>query len=125
MGIMSAFTGNAGPINPSQAQQDYGRLFTPGEQVYAAYQLVRDVMLFTNKRFIMVDKQGVTGHKVEYKSIPYRSITHFAVETAGHFDLDGELKIWLSGVELPIGAEFNRQVDIYEVQKILAQFVVG
>jgi hypothetical protein len=53
--------------------------------------------VFTNKRLILIDKQGITGRKVDYHSIPYRAITQFKIETAGHFDLDAELKIWISG----------------------------
>ncbi|CAM5549551.1 PH domain-containing protein OS=Streptomyces alboniger OX=132473 GN=CP975_18295 PE=4 SV=1 [Streptomyces alboniger] len=115
--------GNAHTVDPSQAQQDYARLLGAGEQVQAAYQLVRDVILFTDRRLILVDKQGITGKKVEYHSIPYRSITHFAVETAGTFDLDAELKIWVSGNSVPIEKTFTKGVDIYEVQAILTQFV--
>lgn len=53
-----------------------------------AYQLIRDYFVSTDKRFVLVDKQGITGSKIEYHSIPYKSITHFSVETAGTFDLD-------------------------------------
>lgn len=118
-----ALFGNAHAINPGEAQQEYARLLGQGEQVQAAYLLIRDTIMFTNRRLILVDKQGVTGKKVEYHSIPYRSITHFAVETAGHFDLDGELKIWLSGSEVPLTKKFTKGVDIYEVQAILTQYV--
>lgn len=83
------------------------------------------MFLFTNRRLLLIDKQGITGKKTEYHSIPYRSVTHFSVETAGTFDLDAELKIWLSGNPHPIARQFNRQVDIYELQAILAHYVVG
>ncbi|MFJ4819860.1 PH domain-containing protein [Streptomyces sp. NPDC088801] len=99
------------------------RLLGHGEQVHAAFLLIRDTILFTDRRLILIDKQGITGKKVEYHSVPYRSITHFAVETAGTFDLDAELKIWLSGSQLPIQKTFTKGVDIYEVQAILTQFV--
>lgn len=123
MGILSSITGNAGPMDPQTATQEYGRLLAQGEQIQSAFQFVRDAMLFTNTRLIQIDKQGVTGRKVEYHSIPYRSISHFAVETAGHFDLDGELRIWVGhGVE-PISTEFNKQVDVYQVQALLAAYV--
>ena len=71
---------------------------------------------------ILVDKQGVTGRKVQYHSIPYRAVTHFGVETAGMFDLDAELTIWLSGGQ-GIVKQFGRGVDVYEVQALLAAFV--
>ena len=122
MGFLDGITGNASRVDPASAAQEYGRLLTQGEQVHAAYLLVRDVFLFTNRRLILVDKQGVTGRKQQYHSIPYRSITHFSVETAGAFDLDAELTIWLSGGQ-GIAKQFGRGVDVYEVQALLASFV--
>jgi hypothetical protein len=124
MGIMSGITGNAGVLGLGQAHDEFARLLGPGEQFYAAFEFVRDVMLFTNGRLILVDKQGVTGHKVEYHSIPYRSITHFSVQTAGHLDTDAELFIWVGDAKDPIEKQFNRSVDIYQVQGILSAFVV-
>ena len=50
-------------------------------------------------------------------SIPYKSITHFSIETAGHFDLDAELKIWISGTALPIEKQLNNSISVYELQK--------
>ncbi|MFH8467654.1 PH domain-containing protein [Streptomyces sp. NPDC017991] len=118
-----ALFGNAHTVDPVKAQNDYARLLGQNEQVYAAFQLIRDTILFTDRRLILVDKQGITGKKTEYHSVPYRSITHFAVETAGTFDLDAELKIWISGTPMPIEKTFTKGVDIYEVQAILTQFV--
>ncbi|MFH9608375.1 PH domain-containing protein [Streptomyces sp. NPDC017448] len=119
---MSLF-GNAHTIDPATAQQDYARLLGQGEQIHAAYLLVRDSILYTDRRLILVDKQGITGKKVEYRSVPYRSITQFSVETAGTFDLDAELNIWVSGNTMPLTKTFTKGVDIYEVQGLLAQFV--
>ncbi len=123
MGLLSGITGNASRLDPGRAARDYERLLGQGEQVHAAYQLVRDAFLFTDRRLILIDKQGVTGRKVEYHTVPYRAITHFTVETAGTFDLDAELKIWLSGTSEPIAKQFGRGVDVYEVQALLAAFV--
>jgi hypothetical protein len=119
-----ALFGNAHKVDPAAAQQEFAKLFGNGEQVHAAYQLIRDTFMFTDRRLILIDKQGITGKKTEYHSIPYKSITHFAVETAGNFDLDAELKIWLSGNPLPIQKTFTKGVDIYEVQALLTQYVV-
>lgn len=118
-----ALFGNAHTINPATAQQDYERLLGQGEQVHAAFLLIRDTILFTDRRLILVDKQGITGKKTEYHSVPYRSIAHFSVETAGTFDMDAELKIWISGSSTPLQKTFTKGVDIYEVQAILTQFV--
>jgi len=98
-------------------------LFTEGENVERAYRLIRDMFVFTNKRLILIDKQGLTGKKTEYHSFPYRSITHFSIETAGSFDLDAELKIWISGNQMPIQKQFNKQLNIYELQRVLAGYV--
>ncbi len=123
MGLLNGIIGIATRIDSASAQKDYGRLLGQGEQVQAAYQLVRDAFLFTDRRLILVDKQGVTGRKIEYHTVPYRAITHFSVETAGTFDLDAELKIWLSGSPTPIAKQFGKGVDVYEVQALLATYV--
>ena len=124
MGIFDGLMGNASEVNPADAQQEYGAILASGESIEKAYKLIRDMFLFTNRRLILVDKQGLTGRKVEYHSIPYRSITHFSIETAGHFDLDAELKIWLSGSPEPVQKQFNRSLNIYELQRVLAQYVL-
>jgi len=124
MGLLDGVLGNSSKIDPSKIQQEFSQILSPGEQVEHAYQLIRDYFVFTNKRFVLVDKQGLTGSKVEYHSIPYKSITHFSVETAGTFDLDAELKIWISGTATPIQKQFNKKLSIYEVQSVLANYVL-
>ncbi len=124
MGLLDGVMGNASKIDPARIQQEFAQILAPGEQVEHAYQLIRDYFVFTDKRFVLVDKQGITGSKVEYHSIPYRSITHFSIETAGTFDLDAELKIWISSTEAPIRKQFNKKLSIYEVQSVLASYVL-
>jgi len=124
MGIFDALLGNARELNAEDVEQEMDRILTMGEQVEKAYKLMRDLFIFTNKRLILVDKQGVTAKKVEYHSIPYRSITHFSIEAAGHFDLEAELFIWIKGQEMPIQKQFSRGVDIYQLQSVLAYYVL-
>jgi hypothetical protein len=124
MGILDGIMGNASKVDPAKIQQEFAQLLAPGESVQHAYQLIRDYFVFTDKRFVLVDKQGFTGSKVEYHSIPYRSITHFSIETAGTFDLDAELKIWISGAANPIQKQFNKRLNIYEVQSVLASYIL-
>ena len=123
MGIFDGLMGNASEVNVEDAQKEYQEILASSERIEKAYKLLRDLFLFTNKRLILINKQGVTGKKVEYHSIPYRSITHFSIETAGNFDLDAELKIWISGNPEPIEKTFNRSLNIYDVQSILAEYV--
>ena len=80
--------------------------------------------MFTNKRLIIQDIQGVTGKKREYHSIPYRSVEHFSIETAGTFDMDAEMKIWVRGCPAPLEQNFGRNSNILEIQKVLAQYVL-
>lgn len=124
MGLLSGILGTAARIDNAKIQKEFGPLLVPGEQVEQAYQLIRDYFVFTNKRLVMVEKQGVTGSKVDYHSVPYKSITHFSIETAGHFDMEAELKIWISGRDEPIQKQFNQNLSIYEVQGVLATHVL-
>lgn len=124
MGLLSGLMGNASEVSAEEVQREYQNILSSAERVEKAYKLIRDMFIFTNKRLILVDKQGVTGKKVEYHSIPYRSITHFSIETGGHFDLDAELKIWISGTDNPIEKQFNKNLNIYELQSVLAGYVL-
>jgi Bacterial PH domain len=124
MGFLDGLMGNASEVSLPEVQNDFAKVLAPGESIERAYKLLRDMFIFTNKRLILVDKQGITGKKVEYHSIPYRTITHFSIETAGSFDLDAELKIWISGSELPVQKQFNKSLNIYEVQSVLAAYVL-
>ena len=125
MGFLDGLMGNASEMKLEDVQKDYANLLSGTERIEKAYKLIRDLFIFTNKRLILIDKQGVTGKKVDYHSIPYKSISHFSIETAGNFDLDAELKIWISSNETPIVKQFNKSLNIYEVQKVLAEYVLG
>jgi len=124
MGLLDGMLGNASKIDARKVQGEFAEILAPGETVEHAFQLIRDLLVFTDKRFVLVDRQGVTGSKVEYHSIPYKSITHFSIETAGTFDLDAELKIWISGTAAPVQKRFNKKLSIYEVQSVLASYVL-
>ena len=124
MGLLDGMLGNASKIDAAKIQTEFAQILAPGERVEHAYQLIRDYFVFTDKRLVLVDKQGITGSKVDYHSIPYKSITHFSVETGGTFDLDAELKIWISGMATPVQKQFNKKLSIYEVQSVLASYVL-
>jgi hypothetical protein len=125
MGILSAILGNAGAVSQDELNKQYSQLLCDGEEIELGFKLIRDLFIFTNKRLILVDKQGITGSKTEYKSISYKSISRFSVETAGSFDLEAELKIWISSESQPsITKQFTKSVNVYDVQKVLAQHVL-
>ena len=108
MGIFNGLMGNASEINLDALIKEYNKILAENERIEKAYKLVRDLFIFTKK--------------TEYHSIPYKSITHFSIETAGHFDLEAELKIWISGNALPIEKQFNSSLNIYELQQVLATY---
>lgn len=125
MGLLNKILGNASEVSAEQLLKKYGRLLIDGEQIELGFSLLRDVFMFTNKRLILIDIQGITGSKVEYKSLPYKSISRFSLETSGTFDLDAELKIWISSENLPsVSKKFNKSIDVYEVQRYLASKVM-
>ena len=124
MGLLDGLLGNASEVDGAKLEPEFAKVLAAGERIEKAYQLIRDLFIFTDKRLILVDKQGVTGSKIEYHSLPYRAITHFSIETGGHFDLDAELKVWVSGSSTPFQKKFNKRLSIYEVQAVLASYVL-
>ncbi|ELK48235.1 UNVERIFIED_CONTAM: PH domain-containing protein [Halobacillus marinus] len=124
MGFLNELLGNASEVDVEKLEKQLDGILTEKEAIQSGYKVLRDSFLFTDKRLLLIDKQGMTGKKVEYHSIPYKSITHFSVETAGSFDMDSELKIWLSGSHEPIVKLFKKDSPIEAVQKTLATYVL-
>ena len=119
MGLLDALMGNASEVDVAEVQEELAPILGDSERVVSAYKLVRDLIVFTSNRFMFIDKQGMTGRKVDYHSITYKAITQFKVETAGHFDLDAELKIFVSGQSTPLEFELKSETA-QGVQKSLA-----
>lgn len=86
------------PVNDSKLERLIQPLLTPGEQVVQTFQSVRDGVVFTDRRVIAINVQGVTGMKKSFTSLPYRRVQAYAIESAGMGDLDGELQLWYSGL---------------------------
>lgn len=124
MGIISGLLGNATESSVAEVREEFAPMLVEGETIVAAYKLVRDMFIFTNARLILVDKQGVTGKKTEYLSIPYSKISMFAKESAGMFDLDAELKIWVSGHPTPIVKGFRKDSNINDVYRLLSEAAI-
>ncbi|MEV5025345.1 PH domain-containing protein [Paenibacillus sp. LPE1-1-1.1] len=124
MGFLDGLMGNASELKMDDVNKEFKHLLGSTERFEKAYKLIRDLFIFTDKRLILVDKQGITGKKVEIHSYPYKSITHFSIETAGTFDMDAELKIWISGTAAPVEKKFNKSLNIYELQSVLADYVM-
>ena len=95
-----------------------------GEEIVGSYQSVRDGVVFTNKRIIAINVQGVTGKKKDFTSIPYNKITTFSLETAGLFDLDAELEIYISGIG-KVKFEFTGSTNVKEICKIISTYALN
>ena len=123
MGLFSGLLSNAGVVDSEELQQEYEPLLADSEAIEVGFRVLRDTFIFTTKRLILVDKQGLTGKKVEYLSIPYSKISKFSIETAGRLDLDAELKIWVGSDPVPIAKTFNTKVSVYDLQKVIASHI--
>ena len=99
-------------------------LLVSGEDVIAAYSTVRDKVIFTNKRVIAVNIQGITGMKKDFTTLPYAKVQAFSVETAGAFDMEGELDLWFSSVGC-IHFEFLAGSNIKEVNRVISEYVLN
>ncbi len=119
MGLLDGLMGNASEVDVAEVSESLAEILADNESITNAYKLIRDMLVLTNKRLIFIDKQGVTGKKVSYHSIPYKSVTNFIVETAGTFDTDSELKVWLSGNSTPLELELKSSLAP-SVQQALA-----
>lgn len=97
-------------------------LLLPGERLEAAYQSIRDGLVFTDLRIITINVQGVTGKKKDFTSLPYNRIQTFSVETAGVIDLDCELELWFSGLGR-VKLEFTRDSDVSALCRLIGSHV--
>ncbi|MBY5991862.1 PH domain-containing protein [Ferrimonas balearica] len=124
MGLLDGLLGNASEVDLDELHNELAPILASDETLKLAYKVIRDLFIFTNKRLLLIDKQGVTGKKVEYHSIPFKAITHFLVETNGRFDMDAELKIWISGQSEPLVRELKRGTDVVGIQRAIADLVL-
>ena len=105
--------------DPATLHAQVAPLLLEGEDLLLAAKGIRDYVVFTNKRIIVVNVQGMTGKKQDFTSLPYARIQAFSVETAGTLDRDCELDLWLSGLGR-VRLEFGNTVDIHYVARLVA-----
>jgi hypothetical protein len=122
MSLLSKALGNAVEFSTTEANNNLAKILIPNEQVVKAYKLVRDQIIFTNERLILIDVQGITGSKVSHQSIPYSSIKVFSMETAGTFDLDSEIKLYVHGIHEPISLQFKKGTELETIYMTLSTY---
>ncbi|MBE5922260.1 MAG: PH domain-containing protein [Lachnospiraceae bacterium] len=105
------------------APADINPLLIQGEVIVSAYKGIRDYVVFTNKRVIAVNVQGMTGKKKDYTSLPYAKVQAFSVETSGVFDMDSELELYFSALGL-VKFEFTGASDIVRIGQIISTYIL-
>ncbi len=125
MSILRGLMGAASEVDMRSLRKEFEPILIDGESIEKAFQIIRELIVFTNKRLVLVDKQGVTGKKAEYMSIPYRSILRFSKGRRGRMELDSEIKLWVLGMDEPVVREFKSDEDTNAVYKLLSQFILN
>lgn len=110
-------------VAPDSFLKMIGGTLIPGEQVISAFQSIRDGVVFTNKRIIAINVQGVTGKKKDFTSLPYSKIQAFSVESAGVFDMDSELELWFSGLG-KVKFEFTSNSNVNQICAMIGERVL-
>ena len=111
------------PVNDNAFEKMIAPLLVEGEAHIGSYQSIRDGVVFTNKRIIAINIQGITGKKKDFTSHPYSKIQAFSVETAGTIDLDSELELWFSGLGR-VKFEFIGAADVSYICKVISKQVL-
>jgi hypothetical protein len=102
---------------------DVNNLLVPGETAVAAYKTFRDTAIFTNKRLIVRDAQGLTGKKVEIYSLPYSSIFMWSSENGhGVFNFNSELELWTKAGRIKVN--LSKGLDIRRLDNLIGQAVM-
>jgi hypothetical protein len=112
-----------GPSDPRTMAAELAPILVDGEAVHLSFKGTRDSVVFTTKRLIAINVQGLTGKKRDYSSLPYSKIQAWSIETAGRFDFDAELELWFSGLG-NVRLDFKGQVDIRSIGQLIAKHVL-
>ena len=111
------------PVNDNAFEKMVAPILVSGEEIVRCFQSIRDGVVFTTKRIITINIQGITGKKKDFTSLPYNKIQAFSVETAGTFDLDSELELWFSGMGR-VKLEFIGATDVAHLCKMISEKVL-
>jgi hypothetical protein len=110
-------------VDNKVGQDLVGDQLVDGEQLLNSFKGIRDMVVFTSKRIIAINVQGLSGKKKDFTSLPYSKIQAFSVESAGTFDRDAELELWFSGLG-KVKFEFSTSFDIKKFNKLIGSYVL-
>jgi hypothetical protein len=110
-------------VGNGEVSKNLEALLLADESIIGVYKGIRDYVVFTDKRVVAANVQGLTGKKQDFTSLPYKKISVFSIETSGVFDLDSELELYFSGVG-KVSFEFTGASDIVQIGKIISQYAL-
>lgn len=111
-------------ISDEEGRKVVQDILLPTESVFSAFSSMRDKLIFTDKRIISVNVQGITGKKVDYTSIPYSKIQAYSIETSGVLDFDAELDITISGLGT-VRFELSGSSDIRNICLKISEYILN
>lgn len=111
------------PVSDNTFRSTIEPMFVAGEEIIGTFQSIRDGVVFTNKRIIAINVQGLTGKKKDFTSLPYSKIQAYSVETAGMLDLDSELELWFSGLG-KVKLEFMANANVSQICRMISEHVL-
>ena len=117
---------NLKPISMDSIRGEVNGLLIAGEEPVMAFQTIRDQLVFTNKRIIAIDVQGITGKRKSYASMPYSKIQFFTIQTVGFLELipDSELFVMFTN-GFTAKFEFRGSVDIGRIGRMISEYVLA
>lgn len=110
-------------VNGEELKNLVKPMLIENETILSVYQSVRDGVVFTNKRIITINVQGITGTKKDFTSLPYSKIQVYSIETAGLLDLDSELELWFSGIGR-VKFEFKSNSNVNEICRLISEYIL-
>ena len=107
----------------SDYAEKVSELLLDDEEIIDSFKSMRDGVVFTSKRIISVNVQGITGSKKDFTSLPYKNIVAYSIETSGTFDLDSELEIYFSALG-KVKFEFTGESSMLQISKVISNHVL-
>lgn len=117
---------NLKPVDIAEIGVELNGLLIEDESIQMAFKTIRDHLVFTNRRIISIDVQGITGARKSYSTMPYSKIQFFSIQTKGFLEIfpDSELFIQFAN-GFTAKFEFKGNVDIGAIGRMLSYYVLS
>ena len=92
-----------------------------GETVHAAFAAPTEIILFTNRRILLAQREHLLEARIETSSYPYRAVRHFSIQEGKSAESRSALRIWLGDEAQPLHLRANPGTDLRPLQRLLAE----